>query len=516
MLTLDRPGGFPMEAQGRNGQERVFRNLSRGALVQKAIEKGECELTESGAIVVRTGKFTGRSPKDKFIVQYGLESEININWGCINQPISREKTDKIIDLMLRYSKTIPLFIQDIHICRQSTNSLSFQVISEYAWHSLFVTNLFQSTSGENNFSPDYLILDFPNIRVDPSQNGLNSQTFIIIDFEQKLIIIGGTGYAGEIKKAIFTIMNKILPESGILPMHCSANMGEDKTVAIFFGLSGTGKTTLSSDEHRSLIGDDEHGWDNDGVFNIENGCYAKTIGLKYELEPQIYSAVNRFGTVLENVILDPVTSIPNFDDRSLTENTRAAYPLQYIDGSIKEGRGNHPKDIFFLSADAFGVLPPISLLTNEQIDYYFLSGFTSKLAGTELGLSSEPAVTFSTCFAAPFLPLYPKIYAELLKKKLNNAKTRVWLINTGWCGGNYGKGSRIKLAYTRSMVRAAINDQIDLSSMIEDDNFHLHIPCKCPDVPEEILFPSKSWKNTFEYKEQCMKLMSLFEMNGNK
>lgn len=516
MLILDRPGGFPMEAQGRNGQERVFRNLSKGALVQKAIEKGECELSESGAIVVRTGKFTGRSPKDKFIVQYNLESENNIDWGNINQSISPEKTDQIVDLMLRYSKTIPLFIQDLHICKNSTKSLSFQIVSEYAWHSLFAINLFQSTPGENNFSPDYLLLDFPNIKIDPEQYGLNSPTFIIIDFERKLILIGGTGYAGEIKKAIFTVMNKILPESGILPMHCSANMGEDNSVAIFFGLSGTGKTTLSSDEHRFLIGDDEHGWDNDGVFNIENGCYAKTIGLKSELEPQIFSAVNRFGTVLENVVLDSLTSIPNFDDRSLTENTRAAYPLQYIDGSIRSGRGGHPKDIFFLSADAFGVLPPISLLTDEQIEYYFLSGFTSKLAGTELGLSNEPTVTFSTCFAAPFLPLYPKIYAELLKSKLNISKTRVWLINTGWCGGNYGKGSRIKLAYTRSMVRAAINDQINISSMIEDEIFRLHFPRECPRVPEEILNPAKTWKNIFEYKEQCLRLKSLFDKNVNK
>jgi phosphoenolpyruvate carboxykinase (ATP) len=516
MLILDRPGGFPMEAQGRNGQERVFRNLSRGALVQKAIERGECELTESGAIAVRTGKFTGRSPKDKFIVRYGLESENDIDWGCINQSISPKITEQIIDLMVKYSKTIPLFIQDLKICKQSSNSLSFQVISEYAWHSLFSKNLFQSLSGENNFSPDYLILDFPNIKIEPERFGLNSPTFIIIDFERKLILIGGTGYAGEIKKTIFTVMNKILPEKGILPMHCSANMGEDQSVAIFFGLSGTGKTTLSSDKNRFLIGDDEHGWDDGGVFNIENGCYAKTIGLRSDLEPQIYSAVNRFGTVLENVVVDPVTSVPIFDNRSLTENTRAAYPLEYIEGSIKDGRGGHPKNIFFLSADAFGALPPISLLNEDQIIYYFLSGFTSKLAGTEIGLSSEPVSTFSTCFAAPFLPLFPNVYADLLKSKLRKGKTKVWLINTGWCGGEFGKGSRIKLEYTRSMVRAVINDEINYSNLIEDEIFHLNFPIECPGVPNDLLNPAKTWKNPFEYKEQCHKLRSLFENNFNQ
>lgn len=513
MQILDRPGDFSKEAQGRNGQERVLRNLSRGALVQKSIENNECVLLDSGAIVVNTGKFTGRSPKDKYIAQYGISDEKDIHWGEINKPISPEAVANIYEQMIRYSKQIPLYIQDLIAGKDSQYSISLKVITETAWLSLFSKNLFKPKSGEDHSSPDFVIYDFPQFTIDPQKQGLNSGTFIILDFEKGIVLIGGTAYAGELKKAVFTILNKLLPEKNMLPMHCSANMGTDGSVALFFGLSGTGKTTLSSVEDRCLIGDDEHGWSDAGVFNFENGCYAKTIGIKKELEPQIYSASTHFGTVLENVVIEPKTHEPIFSDASITENTRAAYPIAFIDGTAPSGQGGHPNHIFFLSADAFGVLPPISRLNEDQAMDYFLAGFTAKLAGTELGLSKEPTATFSTCFAAPFLPLHPKIYANLLKEKIQKHHTQVWLINTGWSGGSYGTGSRIKLPYTRAMIRAAINGELAQVDWAEDEMFHLSIPVTCPDVPSEILNPINTWQDREMYITQSQKLLGLFEEN---
>jgi len=515
MQMLGRPDDFNFEALGIHGQESERRNLTRGQLVEIAVKNGDCRLSETGSIVVNTGKFTGRSPKDKFIVKNGLPSDQNIDWGAINQPIAPEKVQILFQKMLQYAKNKKLFDQDLCVGHHPKYSIAIQVISESAWHSLFARNLFLPQEDQTRYSsPDFTVLDLPGFFAQPEIDGLNSSTFIIIDFERKIVLIGGTAYAGEIKKAVFSIMNKLLPEQGILSMHCSANIGEDQQTALFFGLSGTGKTTLSSDVDRRLIGDDETGWGDDGIFNFEGGCYAKTLGLREENESLIYKASTRFGTILENVVLDPVSRQINFNDSSLTENTRAAYPLDFIGNSVPSGQGDHPKNIFFLSADAFGVLPPIALLTPEQVQQYFLAGFTAKLAGTEQGMQKSPQATFSACFASPFLPLQPKVYAQLLHEKMNQHKTKVWLINTGWSGGRYGVGERIKLAYTRALIRSAIYGELVPGQMIEDPVFHLAIPETCTGVPFEILNPSRTWKNQEDYFFQANQLKELIRQNS--
>jgi phosphoenolpyruvate carboxykinase (ATP) len=512
MQILERPSDFDLEALGAGKEERVFRNLSRSQLIEISVLEGECQLSDMGSVVVNTGKFTGRSPRDKFIVQYNVPAESSIDWGTINRPISPQQSHHIMEKMQRYAKTKKLYIQDLAIGNHPKYTLSVQIISELAWHALFAKNLFLSRR-EKETSPDFVILDLPRFIAQPEFDGVNSGTFIIIDFEKRIVLIGGTAYAGEIKKAAFSIMNKLLPEHGIFPMHCSANIGKNNQTALFFGLSGTGKTTLSSDTDRYLIGDDETGWGEDGVFNFEGGCYAKTLGLIKDAEPKIYEACIHYGTVLENVVIQPNSRMIDFDDSSLTENGRAAYPLEFLSGSVKSGRGDHPRNIFFLSADAFGVLPPISLLTREQAIYYFLSGFTSKLAGTELGLSKTPLATFSSCFAAPFLPLMPDVYATLLVVKFNQNPTKVWLVNTGWTGGIYGVGERIKLSYTRSMISAALRGELPERDMIEDEVFHLAIPRICPEVPIRLLNPVNNWKDRDEYFLQAKYLVEMFKQN---
>ena len=496
--------------------ENVQTQLSVPQLVEKATSRGEAVLTVDGALLAETGKYTGRSPKDKYIVEED-GSKDKIDWGKINLPISEEVFDKLYVKVVNYLKERDeLFVFNGYAGADKDSQLSIKVINEYAWHNLFCHQLFIRPTKEELAShiADFTIISAPNFKADPEVDGTGSETFIITSIEKKIILIGGTEYAGEMKKSIFGIMNYLLPEQGIFPMHCSANVGEDGDVALFFGLSGTGKTTLSADADRKLIGDDEHGWSDNGVFNIEGGCYAKTINLRAENEPEIYGAI-KFGSVLENVVIDPDTRVPNYDDGSLTENTRVAYPIHYIDNIVLPSVAGHPKTIVFLTADAFGVLPPISKLTKEQAMYHFLSGFTSKLAGTERGVT-EPEPVFSTCFGSPFLPLPAQVYAEQLGKKIDEYGSQVFLVNTGWTGGEYGVGSRMKLSYTRTMVRAAIEGKLNDVETIQDAVFGLHIPTQIEGVPTEVLNPRDAWADKEAYDAKAAELAKLFNANFEK
>ncbi len=490
--------------------------LSVPQLVEKATSRGEATLTVDGALRAETGKYTGRSPKDKFIVEEDSSKE-KIDWGKVNQPISSEVFDNLYVKVVNYLKEKDeLFVFKGFAGADKDSQLSIQVVNEYAWHNLFCHQLFIRPTVEELAShvSEFTIVSAPSFKADPAVDGTNSETFIITSLEKKIILIGGTEYAGEMKKSIFGIMNYLLPEQGIFPMHCSANVGEEGDVALFFGLSGTGKTTLSADSDRKLIGDDEHGWSDNGVFNIEGGCYAKTINLSAEKEPEIYGAI-KFGTVLENVAVDPDTRVCDYDNGSLTENTRAAYPLHYIENIVSPSVAGHPKTIVFLTADAFGVLPPISKLTKEQAMYHFLSGFTSKLAGTERGVT-EPEPVFSTCFGSPFLPLAATVYAEQLGKKIDEHGAQVFLVNTGWTGGEYGVGSRMKLSYTRTMVRAAIEGKLNDVDTIQDEVFGLHIPVTVEGVPTEVLNPRDAWADKAAYEQKAKELADLFNNNFKK
>ncbi|MEG0449931.1 MAG: phosphoenolpyruvate carboxykinase (ATP) [Lysinibacillus sp.] len=490
--------------------------LSVPQLVEKATARGEAQLTVDGALRAETGKYTGRSPKDKFMVEE-TDSKDKIDWGTVNHPISSEIFDNLYVKVLNYLKEKEeVFVFKGFAGADKDSQLGIQVINEYAWHNLFVHQLFIRPT-EDEFAShvaDFTIVSAPNFKADPAIDGTASETFIIVSLEKKIILIGGTEYAGEMKKSIFGIMNYLLPQQGILSMHCSANVGEAGDVALFFGLSGTGKTTLSADADRKLIGDDEHGWSDNGVFNIEGGCYAKTINLSAEKEPEIYNAI-RFGSVLENVVVDAETRVCNYDDGSLTENTRVAYPIQYIENIVDPSVAGHPKTIVFLTADAFGVLPPISKLTKEQAMYHFLSGFTSKLAGTERGVT-EPEPVFSTCFGSPFLPLPATVYAEMLGKKIDEHGAQVFLVNTGWTGGEYGTGSRMKLSYTRTMVRAAIDGKLNNVETTQDAVFGLHIPTAVEGVPTEILNPRDAWTDKAAYDKKATELAGLFNDNFNQ
>ncbi|OEC00301.1 phosphoenolpyruvate carboxykinase [Lysinibacillus sphaericus] len=490
--------------------------LSVPQLAEKATSRGEAMLTVDGAVRAETGKYTGRSPKDKYTVEEESTKD-KIDWGKVNQPISSEVFDNLYVKVVKYLKERDeLFVFKGFAGADKDSQLSIQVINEYAWHNLFAHQLFIRPTEEELAShvADFTIISAPNFKADPAVDGTASETFIIVSLEKKIILIGGTEYAGEIKKSIFGIMNYLLPQQGILSMHCSANVGEAGDVALFFGLSGTGKTTLSADPDRKLIGDDEHGWSDNGVFNIEGGCYAKTINLSAEKEPEIYNAI-RFGSVLENVAVDPETRVCDYDDGSLTENTRVAYPIQYIENIVDPSVAGHPKTIVFLTADAFGVLPPISKLTKEQAMYHFLSGFTSKLAGTERGVT-EPEPVFSTCFGSPFLPLPATVYAEMLGQKIDEHGAQVFLVNTGWTGGEYGTGSRMKLSYTRSMVRAAIDGKLNNVETIQDAVFGLNIPTAVEGVPSEVLNPRDAWSDKAAYDVKAAELAGLFNDNFKK
>jgi phosphoenolpyruvate carboxykinase (ATP) len=487
-------------------------NLAPAVLIEHALARQEGELAANGAFTAMTGSHTGRSPKDKYIVS-NEEYATKIWWGEINHPISAETFEGIRRSLAAYLQGRDVYVLDAAAAADPAYRIPIQVITELAWHNLFARQLFLRANQDDLTSghPGFTVLCVPNFHADPRTFGTRSEVAIIIDFEERLILIAGTQYAGEMKKSIFTVLNFILPAEGVLPMHCSANVGPGGDVALFFGLSGTGKTSLSADPSRRLIGDDEHGWSANGVFNFEGGCYAKCINLSKEYEPQIWNAI-RFGAVYENVVLHPKTREPDYSDDSITENTRAAYPVDFIDNVVESGRGGHPEAVIFLSADSFGVLPPISKLTTEQVMYYFLSGYTSKLAGTEAGVTT-PQATFSPCFGAPFLPLQPSEYANLLRERIEEYNVRCYLINTGWTGGPYGIGKRININYTRAMVRAAISGALDDVEMYTDPVFGLHSPTSCPDVPGEVLIPRNTWADKEAFDRQAADLAARFKKN---
>ena len=489
-------------------------NLSSAALYEEAIRRGEGLMAIEGPLVCRTGEHTGRSPQDKFLVREpGSEKEIA--WGAVNRAMDPADFDRLHHDLLASLRHAEMYVQDCYAGADPRYRLPVRVITEYAWHSLFSRNLLivdPKDDSTDSATPGFTIIDSPSFKADPARHGSRTEVVIALNFAKRLVLIAGTSYAGEIKKSVFTILNGLLPLEGVLSMHCAANIGRDGDAALFFGLSGTGKTTLSSDSDRRLIGDDEHGWSDRGVFNFEGGCYAKTIRLSAEAEPQIYATTRRFGTVLENVALDPVTRALDLNDERLTENTRAAYPISFIENAEPSGRGGHPKNVIMLTADAFGVLPPISRLTPEGAIYHFLSGYTARVAGTEKGVT-EPTATFSTCFGAPFLPLAPQRYARMLGDRIARHRARVWLVNTGWTGGGYGVGQRMKIAYTRAMIRAALSGALDTAVYERDQRFNLEVPTSCPDVPAGVLRPRSTWSDGAAYDEQAAKVARLFADN---
>ncbi len=491
-------------------------NLTPAELVEHAIRRGEGRLSADGAFAAITTPHTGRSPGDKFTVREP-SCEDEIWWGTVNQPLEPEQFDRLHADVLNHLGGEELFVRDVWAGADAAYRLPVRVISAGAWYSLFVHNMFREPTPEERaaFEPGFTVLHAPAMQADPERHGTKSGAFVVLNFAERVVLIGGTLYAGEIKKSVFSVLNYLLPHSGVLPMHCSANSGAAGDVALFFGLSGTGKTTLSTDPERCLIGDDEHGWSERGIFNFEGGNYAKVIRLSPEGEPLIYAASRRFGAILENVVLEEATRDVAWDDESITENTRSSYPLAFIDGAVRMGTGGHPRHVVFLTADASGVLPPISRLTREQAMYQFLSGYTAKVAGTERGVT-EPRATFSACFGAPFLPLPPSVYAKLLGEKIERHDARTWLINTGWTGGPYGVGHRMKLRHTRAMVTAILEDRLNDVATQPDPIFGLHIPVRVPNVPDEVLNPRSTWADANAYDEQARRLASMFRDNFEK
>jgi len=508
-VGLEEVGLTPADVKGVH----VHWNLNPAELYEHAIRNGEAELTKDGAIRVLTGQYTGRSPKDKFIVDQAPSNE-KIWWGEINQPTTAELFDHMHGKVLnQLSHARNLYVLDAFCGADEKYRLPIRVVSEVAYHGLFSWNMFRRATPEEqaNHKPEFTVLAAPSLIARPDVDGTRSGAFIGVNLEKKLIIIVASMYSGEVKKGIFGVMNYLLPEQGVMPMHCSANIGPKGDSAIFFGLSGTGKTTLSADASRTLIGDDEHGWSDEGIFNFEGGCYAKTINLSPEGEPEIYATTKMFGTILENVPLREDRS-PDFDDTRYTQNTRCSYPLHYIPNASETGKGDHPKNVVFLTADAFGVLPPISKLSPEQAMYHFISGYTAKVAGTERGVT-EPQATFSACFGAPFMPLHPTVYAELLAEKIKEHGSQVWLVNTGWTGGPFGVGSRMKLSYTRRMVNAALDGELDNVEFKEEPFFGLMIPTSVPDVPDEVLNPRQTWEDKDAYDKKASSLAAMFKEN---
>ncbi|MFQ6025380.1 MAG: phosphoenolpyruvate carboxykinase (ATP) [Nitrosopumilaceae archaeon] len=490
----------------------VHRNLPVQTLVDIAVQKNEGIVTSTGSLSVKTGKYTGRSPYDRYIIDDN-ETHNNVDWGKINHPFPEEKFEKIFLKMKKYLENKEIFVFDGFVGAEIENRLPIRVINDHAWQSLFVRQIFVRPSAAEleSHDPEFTLLSINDFEAIPEVDGTNSNAFIMINLSKKVVLIGATSYAGEMKKAMFSVMNYILPSRNVLPMHCSANIGRNGDVALFFGLSGTGKTSLSTDPNRMLIGDDEHGWSEKGVFNFEGGCYAKCINLSKEAEPQIWNAIKN-GAVLENVVIHKNTLKPDFDDGSITENTRAAYPLDYIPGAIFPSTGGHPKVIIFLTADALGVLPPISRLTKEGAMYHFMSGYTSKLAGTERGIK-EPIATFSECFGAPFMPRPASVYARMLGDIITKHKTVVYLINTGWSGGPYGVGKRISIKYSRAIITAALAGEFNIIKHRHDDIFNLDVPTTCPDIPSEILNPRNTWIDKDSYDLSSRKLAQMFVNN---
>jgi phosphoenolpyruvate carboxykinase (ATP) len=505
-------GGLDLKTLGVINAGPIYANLSQAELTEMALARGEGLLAAKGAFTANTGARTGRSPEDRYVV---AEPSIRdqIWWGPVNRPMEPAVFERLFGKVRTYLQGRELFVNDGWAGADPRYRLNVRVIAQKAWHALFAQCLFlRPTPAERaSFEPGLTILVASGMVTSPEGDGTRSDVFIALNLERRLVLIGGTNYAGEIKKAVFSVLNYLLPGQRVFPMHCSANLGRAGDTALFFGLSGTGKTTLSADPERHLIGDDEHGWSKDGIFNFEGGCYAKTIHLSREGEPQIWNAI-RFGCVLENVVLDPHTRVPDYDDERLTENTRAAYPVDFIDNCELSGRGGHPRQVIFLTCDAFGVMPPLSRLTRDQALYHFLSGYTAKVAGTEAGVT-EPGATFSTCFAAPFLPLHPTRYAEMLGERMQAHGSQVWLVNTGWTGGPPGQGSRINLGCTRAMVQAILGGGLAEVSFVPDPVFGVAVPNACPGVPPELLRPRNTWKNPADYDAKARQLANLFQTN---
>lgn len=505
-----------LAAIGLNHTGHAFWNLSPAELVEHTLQRGMGVMADSGALVVDTGKFRGRAPKDKFTVKDAKTTD-TVDWNNFNIPTDNATFDKLYAKVLAYLSDKDIWVRDNYACADPKYRINIRVINEYPWGNMFCDNMFMRPTAEEikTMNPDWLIINAPGFQADPAVDNTRDKNFAMIDFTKRIILIGGTGYTGEMKKGIFTVLNYWLPqEKGVLSMHCSANVGKEGDVAVFFGLSGTGKTTLSADPDRRLIGDDEHGWTEEGVFNFEGGCYAKCVNLTRENEPQIFNAI-KFGAILENVEFIPGTRTVDFTNITKTENTRVSYPIHFIDNIMEPSKGGLPKNIFFLTCDAFGVLPPISKLTPGQAMYQFLSGYTAKVAGTEAGVT-EPQLTFSTCFGAPFLPLHPTKYAELLGEKMRKHNVNIWLINTGWTGGAYGTGKRMKLSYTRAMITAALNGELDSVSYATHDVFGLHFPTTCPNVPTEVLDPRNTWSDKQAYDAKANNLAAQFVKNFEK
>lgn len=492
---------------------KAFWNLSSKELSKIAVEKGQAKITSQGAIAINTGEFTGRSPLDRFIVKDNLTKE-HVWWGDVNQSFDENKFDLLHEKMLKHLEGKELYVRDAYACAEEKYRMNIRVVNEYSWSNLFAYNMFLRPNDIEieNFEPEWVILNAPSFLADPKEDGTRKHNFAILNFTKKIILIGGTGYTGEIKKGIFSALNFILPhQKNVLSMHCSANSGKKGDTAIFFGLSGTGKTTLSADPNRNLIGDDEHGWSDETIFNFEGGCYAKCIDLSQEKEPDIYSAVKQ-GALLENISYYPNTNRVNYEDDSITQNTRVSYPIDFIKNITKPSFAKNPKNIFFLTADAFGVLPPVSKLTKGQAMFHFISGYTAKVAGTEEGVT-EPQTTFSACFGAPFMPLHPTKYAEMLGIKMKKHDVNVWLINTGWSGGSYGTGKRISLKYTRAMITAILNNEINDVLYTKHEIFGLNMPNSCPNVPSELLNPKNTWENKNDYDLKAKELANAFNQN---
>jgi len=505
-----------LQQHGLDPRKAVHRNLSPTRLYEESFARDDGRLIHMGALSTITAPHTGRSPNDRFVVRDELTESV-VDWGAVNVPMTPEHFDSLRADIVEHLNDSDLFVHDARAGSDETHGLNIRVISESPWHALFAYNMFLRLSPEEQegFEPQFTVLHAPHFHADPARHGSNSETAIVVNFAAREVLVAGSRYAGEIKKSIFSVLNHLLPGAGVLPMHCSANVGPAGDVALFFGLSGTGKTTLSADASRGLIGDDEHGWSDDGVFNFEGGCYAKTIRLSQESEPEIYRATQMFGTILENVVLDEDTREIDFDDGSITENTRASYPIHYIPNAVLPSRGGHPRNVVFLTADAFGVLPPISRLTPEQAMYHFLSGYTAKVAGTERGVT-EPQATFSACFGAPFLPRHPGVYADMLGEKLREHGAKVWLVNTGWSGGGHGVGSRMKLAHTRAMVNAALAGDLEGAEFASDPVFGVDVPVSVPGVPDEVLRPRDTWADGEAYAAAAAELAAMFKANFEK
>ena len=501
-----------LSREGLSPTGPVHWNLSPAELYEDTIRVGTGQIAHMGGLATVTAPHTGRSPNDRFIVQEGEAAE-RVDWGNVNVPISSDHYDALKADVIAHLNERELWVHDARAGTDERYTKRVRVVSESPWHAMFAYNMFLRLGPEERvgFEPAFTVYHAPTLQADPDRHGTNSSTFIVVNFSDRAVLVGGTQYAGEIKKSIFSVLNYELPSLGVLPMHCSANIGSDGDTALFFGLSGTGKTTLSADPERGLIGDDEHGWSEEGVYNFEGGCYAKTIRLSPEGEPDIYRATRMFGTILENVILTPGREV-DYDDGTITQNTRASYPIHYIPNAVPSGRGGHPNNVVFLTADAFGVLPPISRLTPEQAMYHFLSGYTAKVAGTERGVT-EPQATFSACFGAPFLPQHPSIYADMLGEKIRAHGARVWLVNTGWTGGGHGVGSRMNLAHTRAMVTAALSGALESVSTTQDPVFGLHIPESVPGVPAQVLTPRGTWSDKEAYDEAASRLADMFKKN---